>query len=164
MFKSIEHEFYKAFDIVPTIRDWCQFNYAQVPRGQMIFKQRQELEERGEIVIKCKKLTPSKDNDCVYWEEWSYVNTDYARMCKLMCLHNRVCSNHKFDVSSISDLQSDILRKVIDDLAELMKQQDKNDIELYRDVRLLYGCPVEEDTRKDLDIYGIGEGLQKYCR
>ena len=151
VFKPVERDFYEAFDIVPSIREWRQFNYAQVPRGLEIYERAKEQEELGNIIIKCRKLTPTPDNDCVYWEEWYYANTTFDKICKLICLHNRVSSNHRYDVGCVDDLLCDILRKLIDDLAKLSEDTPKEELQLYKDVRLLYKCPVDGDTRKDLE-------------
>lgn len=84
MINELEKQFFDTFGIEPCIRDWWQFNYAQVERGLKIFPERQKLANEGYIKIIQKMLNPRPENDCVYWEEYHYPQITDRILLELM--------------------------------------------------------------------------------
>ena len=86
MTNETEKQFFDTFGIEPHIRHWQQYNYAQVENGLKLFPERQKLADEGYIKITCKKLNPTEFNDCVYWEEYHYLQITDSILLELICI------------------------------------------------------------------------------
>ena len=139
MTNEIEKTFFDTFDIKPCVRDWRQFNYAQVERGLKIFPERQKLADEGYIKITVKMLNPRPENDCVYWEEYRYPQITDSRLLKLICILNKLRLVPAVNLRDFNyeDLKNTILRKNVTILKnEFLNNEIKN--EFKQQVRTLF--------------------------
>lgn len=86
MTELYEKKFFDKFNIECNISYHQQYNGAQINRGLEIFKERQELAEKGFIKIWHKMLEPRPYNDCIYWGEYHYPRISDKDYLKLICL------------------------------------------------------------------------------
>ena len=86
MTNEIEKQFFDTFGIECNISYHQQFNYAQIPRGLEVYKEREKLEKEGVIKIWHKMLTPRPANDCIYWGEYHYPEINDRILLKLICI------------------------------------------------------------------------------
>lgn len=130
MTNEIEKKFFDTFDIKPCVRDWRQFNYAQVERGLKIFPERQKLADEGYIKITVKMLNPRPENDCVYWEEYRYPQITDRVLLELICiLNNYGCTSF---AGNLAMLKNEVLRNSI------MCCEDTDDDKFKHQVRTLF--------------------------
>lgn len=94
MTNETEKKFFDAFGIERNILQYQQFNCAQVPRGLEFFKTREKLANAGMIKISYKKLTPTPENDCIYWSEFHYPTISDHILLELI----EIIINRDFDI------------------------------------------------------------------
>lgn len=76
-----------------------------------LFPERQKLADEGYIKITCKKLNPTKFNDCVYWEEYHYPQITERILLELICIKNKeLISIVQVRGNNLEELKSYILQ------------------------------------------------------